>query len=471
MTPRFFNTLSRKQEELTPLKKGKIGMYVCGITPYDASHLGHARCYITWDVLRRYLEFSGFHVTHVQNFTDIDDKIIKKAHEVGEDPVALAKRFSDLFFEEFDRLGVQRAHHYPTVSGHIPEIVALISKLVKKGVAYESAGDVLFEVGKFKEYGKLSHQHVSDLVKGKRVEPGENKRHPEDFALWKSAKPGEPSWESPWGKGRPGWHIECSAMSAKYLGEQFDVHCGGQDLMFPHHENEIAQSEAASGKKPFVTLWMHNGFVTVKSDKMAKSLGNFMTVAEALSKHSPQAIRFFMLSTHYRQPIDYNEKALTAAQQSYNTLENARMRWAEALEGSVKKPKSVDAQVEELALAFFDALDDDFNIPLGISILYQLRDYGFAALEKYEQEPSQAAHDALANALEALEKAMGVLGFARENRTAQVNEKEIEGLVAQREKARKAKDYKKSDEIRALLKSKGIELEDSKDGVKWRIAR
>ncbi len=480
MTLRVYNTLKREVEAFVPIRGKKVGLYVCGITPYDASHLGHARCYVTWDVFRRYLEFSGFDVTHIQNFTDVDDKIIHRANELKRNPSDLAQEYIDAYFEEFDQLNVKRAHQYPKVTAHIPEIIVLVKKLIQNGFAYENKGDVFFEVKKCADYGKLSRQSVDDLVKGKRIEPSENKKNPEDFALWKAAKPGEPSWESPWGKGRPGWHIECSVMSSKYLGEQFDAHGGGQDLIFPHHENEIAQSESASGKKPFVKYWLHNGFVTVKQDKMAKSLGNFLTVREALAKHSPETLRFFLISTHYRQPLDFNENALLQAKQAWGSLENALERMEEAVEEiagngkeEVKRKNSfsgaVDPKVEELVLGFTRAMDDDVNTPLAIALLFQLRDYAFKLLEQHAQNPDEDTKSSLVQCRTALSRLLDVLGFKPVQKELSIPVEEIRRLVEEREEARKQRDFGRADKIRRQLRERGVELEDQKDGsVRWK---
>lgn len=473
MALEVFNTLAGKKEEFKPAADGKVGMYSCGITPYDASHLGHARCYLTWDVVKRYLRYSGFAVKHVQNFTDVDDKIINRAKETGEKPEKLAERYMKQYFHEFDALNVERADDYPKVTEHIQDIIKVIGLLVGRGFAYESGGDVFFEVGKFGDYGKLSKQNVEDLIKGKRVEVNENKRHPADFALWKAAKPGEPSWDSPWGRGRPGWHIECSAMSMKYLGPAFDLHCGGQDLVFPHHENEIAQSEAASGKKPFAKYWMHNGFVTVGKEKMAKSLGNFLTVAQALEKYEPNAIRFFMLSTQYRQPIDFSENALQQATESVKKLEEGIDR----LEKTCGKQKPVEKMDDDLLVLlrrFTDAMDDDFNTPAAISASFEIRGYAFRQLQDWEEKGDGKALEKCWQALALLKKLMfDVFGFKkiRGKKTAAITEKQIEEKIVERNKARKAGDYAKADAIRKELAGKGIILEDRKDGTTgWRAA-
>ena len=488
-----FNTLSGKKEEFIPLEKGKVKMYVCGITPYDYSHIGHARCYVTFDIIRRYLEFSGYSVKYVQNFTDIDDKIIKRANEKKEDPIKLANRFITEYFREFDELGVKRADVHPKVTEHITEIIAAIQRIIDNGYAYVSGGDVFFSVKKFKNYGKLSKQSLEDLIKGKRVEINENKKSPEDFALWKSAKDGEPSWDSPWGKGRPGWHIECSAMSAKYLGEQFDIHGGGQDLIFPHHENEIAQSESATGKHPFVKYWLHNGFVTVNKEKMAKSLGNFFTVKDALKSFDGETIRFFILSAHYRQPIDFSSGRLQQAGESLAKLQDVCERISEKTKNKTEEPS--DAQLISIKKDFISAMNDDFNTPLAISILFKLRDYSFEKIEKDDA-------DALKQALFLFRQFGSIFGISwkRARRTVsapdstskpaaeknthqpthsrqyldfesmrEISDAEIEKLVEERQKARKDKNFKRADDIRDGLKKKGIILEDEKAGkVRWR---
>ena len=326
MALRIFNTLTGEKETFVPLAPPKVGLYVCGPTVYDLSHVGHARVYVAFDVVVRVLRRRGYEVTHVRNFTDVDDKIIRRANELGEPPFHLSERFAKAFEEDMAALSVQPPTVAPKVTTHIPEIIALIEKLVARGIAYASEGDVYFSVRGYPGYGKLSKRKLDDLKSGARVEPGEQKRDPLDFALWKAAKPGEPFWESPWGNGRPGWHIECSAMSEKYLGETFDLHAGGKDLVFPHHENELAQSEGASGK-PFARVWMHNGFVTLDSEKMSKSLGNFFTIRDVLKKFEPEALRFFLLGTHYRSPINFSDVGLAEAERRldyfYETLQKA----------------------------------------------------------------------------------------------------------------------------------------------------
>ncbi|MFH1107281.1 MAG: cysteine--tRNA ligase [Candidatus Micrarchaeota archaeon] len=471
MALQVFNTLDGKKRPFRPRDKRRVGMYVCGITPYDASHLGHARCYVTWDMVKRYLKFRGYGVFHVQNITDVDDKIIRRASELRESPEALSARFARQYFEEFDRLNVQRADEYPKVTENIGEVVALIRRLEENGFAYESGGDVFYEVGKFRRYGILSGQDLGELIKGKRVEVNRNKRHPADFALWKAAKPGEPAWDSPWGRGRPGWHIECSAMSMKFLGQRFDLHCGGQDLVFPHHENEIAQSEAASGKKPFARYWMHNGFITVGKEKMAKSLGNFLTVAQALEKFEPDAIRFFMLSTHYRQPIDFSDAALRQASEAIRGLEDATGRLVQAC-GKEDGVGAADAETRALEKKFTAAMDDDFNTPAALAVLFEIRGLAFRSLETRGKGGGEGELKRACGALALLRRLLGVLGFkGGEEKDLPMDVGGIEALILERDAARKARDFARADAIRKELASKKIILEDRRDGTTgWRIA-
>lgn len=454
-----------------------VGMYVCGITPYSSSHIGHARCYVVWDTLRRFLSFSGFSVKYVQNFTDVDDKIINKANELKEDPLRLSQKFMEEYFLEFDRLNVKRADEYPKVSTHIPEIIKLIERIIANGLAYESGGDVFFEVGKFEEYGKLSKQSLEDLIQGKRVEINPNKRNPADFALWKSSKPGEPSWDSPWGKGRPGWHIECSAMAEKYLGEMFDLHCGGQDLIFPHHENEIAQSEAASGKAPFAKYWMHNGFVTIKKEKMAKSVGNILNLGDLLEKYDGETIRFFLLMTHYRQPLDYSEESVLQAKGTLASLKNAIWRVEQIKLGGgeiVLGARGIsDEKLKSIKNSFISALEDDLNTPMAVSSMFELRDYAFELLGNGAMEANSAANVPIfIQILRLFHEFGGVLGIFEQKddgKAASISGEEIKRLIEERQRAKENRDYKKADEIRNELKGKGILIEDNKDGsVGWK---
>ncbi|MFH1257696.1 MAG: cysteine--tRNA ligase [Candidatus Micrarchaeota archaeon] len=465
MALEIHNTLSGKKEEFKPIKGKEVRMYVCGITPYSASHIGHGRCYVVWDTLRRYLAFRGWKTTYVQNFTDIDDKIINKAKELKEDPFKLSARYIEEYFGEFDALNVKRADEYPKVTEHIPEIIGMIGKLIGNGFAYESKGDVFFEVGKFEEYGKLSKQSLDELIKGKRIEINQNKRNPADFALWKSAKEGEPFWDSPWGKGRPGWHIECSAMAAKYLGEQFDLHCGGQDLIFPHHENEIAQAEGASGKKPFAKYWMHNGFVTIRKEKMAKSVGNILPLSEMLKKYDGETVRFFYLSTQYRQPLDYSDESVMQAKESLASLKNAI--WRLQQKNAVDAEKISDGDLLKIRESFLNAMDDDLNTPEAISVLFELKNFAFEMMDDGEKG------ELLGECLHLFREFGGILGiFEKEGKgNAGIEEGEIRRMIAERDDAKKRKDWKRADEIREVLKEKGVQLEDNKDGsTSWRNA-
>ncbi len=473
MPLRVYNTLSREKEEFRPLHGKKVGMYVCGVTPYDLCHLGHARAYVTFDMVRRYLEFSGYDVKHVQNFTDVDDKIINKARKEG-DPfkaTEIAQRFIDEYFNEMDALGIKRAHVYPKVSEHMKEIIALVEKLLAKGIAYEVDGNIFYDVSKFPTYGKLSKQPMDQIKAGARIEVDERKRNPVDFALWKKAKPDEPYWESPWGKGRPGWHIECSAMSMKYLGETLDIHGGGMDLIFPHHENEIAQSEGATGKQ-FSKYWIHNGFITIDQEKMSKSLGNFFTIRDVMKKYSAETIRFFLLSTHYHSPIDFSDALLVNAANSLAKLHNA-IDNLEAVEKTASKAKMGEMEkallddVKEDREKFIAAMDDDFNTPLAISALFEIAKK--ANQQLMEPEPKK---EVVAAMLKELIELGGALNIYKAAAKGGMGDEEIDGLVNERQAARKAKDFKRSDELRAKLKELGIILEDQKDGtVRWKRAR
>ena len=323
MSIKVYNTLTRQKEEFVPIEPGKASIYVCGVTPYNHPHIGNARPFVTWDVIHRFLEHEGYEVTHVQNFTDVDDKIINAANKEGVAWSDICGRYIDAYFEAIDKLNVRRADIYPRVSDHMAEIIAMVEKLIENGFAYEVEGDVYYRVEKFDRYGELSGRNLDDMLAGARIDVDERKENPMDFALWKAAKPGEPSWTSPWGEGRPGWHIECSVMSMKYLGESFDFHGGGSDLIFPHHENEIAQSEGCTGKHPFVKYWLHNGFITVNEEKMSKSLGNFFLVVDILEHFEPETLRFFILSTHYRSPLDFSDERLKEAERSLTRLATA----------------------------------------------------------------------------------------------------------------------------------------------------
>ncbi|MEE8167358.1 MAG: cysteine--tRNA ligase [Candidatus Hydrothermarchaeales archaeon] len=468
----IYNTLTRKKEEFKPLKRGEVSIYVCGPTVYDYPHIGHARTYMAFDCFVRYLRFKGYKVKYVMNITNVDDKIIDRAVERGEDPVKLANKFGEIFFEEIDALGIARADAHPRVTEHIPEIIETIQRILDNGCAYVANGDVYFSVDKVKEYGKLSHQRLKDMIAGARVEIRIKKRHPMDFALWKQAKEGEPSWTSPWGKGRPGWHIECSTMSSKYLGEQFDIHGGALDLIFPHHENEILQSEAATSKKPFVKYWMHTGFLNVEGAKMSKSLGNFITIRELLEKYDADSFRFLVLLAHYRSAIDFSydglEKAKKALERIHNTMEYAR---------SLSRSEAASDLVKETRKKFFEALDDDFNTPKALAVLFDF----CKEVNKLESASNEV--------LGFLEEALEIFGLSSGKTLSEASREKIAELIrslghevedigedsllkriaAIRDRFREKGDYNTSDDIRKKLEELGITLEDTKRGTIWKI--
>ncbi len=479
-----YNTLTRKKEPFKPLHEGEVRMYVCGPTVYDSSHLGHARSIVAFDVIRRYLEYKGFDVRFIQNFTDIDDKMINRANEQGVTTTELATKYIQEYFEDFDKLGVKRATAFPKATEHIEDMIAHIQKLIKKGYAYEANGSVYFRVSKFKKYGSLSRQEQA-AKEPDEPEPSESdeKEHPDDFALWKAMKPGEPFWEAPWGKGRPGWHIECSVMSAKYLAEPIDIHGGGLDLVFPHHENEIAQSEALSGR-PFVRYWMHNGFLTVNKEKMSKSLGNFFTIQEITAKYDPEVVRLFLISSQYRSPIDFSDAQLDEAKSRLARIHNAidllqrRLREAVLAEaGNPTKPSEADAELWErlkiLHTEFETAMDDDFNTPIALASLSK-----FLSLMNTILTGTQTITAGTLLKTHGVLDAIGeVLGLYRDRmgKPAEItDEATLDGLVKLlidlRAKARKNKDFKTADQIRAQLKDLGIILEDEKSGTVWKRA-
>jgi cysteinyl-tRNA synthetase len=448
-----YNSLSQKKETLVPLKAGKIGIYVCGITVYDLCHIGHARSSLIFDMVVRYLRWVGYQVHYVRNITDIDDKIIKRANERGEDSAALSQRFIDIMHEDEIALGMVPPDEEPRATTSMPDIIQMIETLIEKGSAYVADnGDVCFEVRKFSEYGKLSKRNIDELRAGERVGVVESKRDPLDFVLWKLAKPDEPYWPSPWGDGRPGWHIECSAMSTRCLGNHFDIHGGGLDLKFPHHENEIAQSEAATGEV-FANIWMHNGLLQINKEKMSKSLGNFLTIKDALAKHSAEVLRFFMLGTHYRQPLNYSEEMLAQAKRSHETLYLALRHHKEA-------PYSASQYTEK----FMRAMNDDFNTPEAISVFFELA----SEIHRVKQED---AHQAMmfAGELWHLGRVLGLFHLSPEAFfQADVDVARIEALIQQRQQARSEKNWGESDRIRDELLKLGIIIEDTAEGASWR---
>ena len=452
------NNLTRRKEPFTPIEPGKVRMYVCGMTVYDLCHLGHARVMVVFDTVVRWLRASGYAVTYVRNITDIDDKIIKRAAENGERIEDLTARFIAAMHEDADALGCLRPDHEPRATDNVAAMLAMIGTLIDKGLAYVGDnGDVYYDVSNFAGYGKLSGRDVNDLRAGARVEVNEAKDDPLDFVLWKAAKPGEPSWESPWGAGRPGWHIECSAMSTQILGAHFDIHGGGLDLQFPHHENEIAQSEGCTGQQ-YVNYWMHNGFVRVDDEKMSKSLGNFFTVREVLARYHPEDVRFFILNSHYRSPLNYADDQLDAAHASVTRLYTA-------LRGL---PDAAPAESTDFELRFGAAMDDDFNTPVAIAVLFDLaREINRM---RRDDEVQASAHAAL---LKRLAGFLGLLtgdadGYLKGGVHGGLSDDEIVAQIAARQAARQAKDFVESDRIRDALKAKGIVLEDGPQGTTWR---
>ena len=454
---KIYNTLTRSKEELKTVKEGEVGIYACGPTVYNFIHIGNARPLCVFDVLRRYLEWRGYKVNFVQNFTDIDDKLIKKANEEGITVPEVAERYIGEFWTDVKGMNIREATVHPRATENIDAILSIIEKLVEKGFAYAANGDVYFRAKKFNEYGKLSHQPLEDLEAGARIDIAEHKENPMDFALWKGAKPGEPTWPSPWGEGRPGWHIECSAMSQRYIGETIDIHCGGQDLIFPHHENEIAQSEAASGKD-FAHYWMHNGYINVDNRKMSKSLNNFFTVREVAGVYGYEPIRYLMISSHYRSPINYSaeiiEQSRNALDRLYNCRENLvfRMKSAEAGEKTADFSQFVDE--------FITAMDDDLNTADAIAALFNL------TREINTMLGGNPTKEDCEEALRVFSELSGVLGLVYNVKEDNIDE-QVEEMIRQRTEARKNRDFATADAIRDKLKEMGITLEDTPQGVKW----
>ena len=458
--------MTRKKEEFVPLHEGKVGIYSCGPTVYNYFHIGNARPFIIFDTLRRHLEHMGYEVTFVQNFTDVDDKMIRRANEEGVTVAELGDRFIEEYFRDADALGVKRATVHPRATKHIGEIIGMIKKLEAKGLAYEVDGDVYYDTHAFPGYGKLSGQNLEDREMGARIEVDEDKKHPMDFALWKKQKPGEPAWKSPWGKGRPGWHIECSAMSCKYLGQTFDIHCGGQDLIFPHHENEIAQSEGANGQ-PFARYWMHNGHINVDNHKMSKSAGNFFTVRDIVKEFDPEAVRLFMLSAHYRSPINFSRDLIEQAQNALARLYTARDNALFLRESAPDCPMTAEeeafaARADQAISAFNEAMDDDLNTADALGVIFEyVRDMN-ASLNEHS---SRAAVEKGVNALNEM---AGVLGLLR--READLVPEDVKALVEERQAAKRARDFAQADALRAQIEQMGYVVEDTPKGPKVRKA-
>ena len=479
MTLRIFNTMSGKKEIFEPLESGKVRMYVCGPTVYDACHIGHARSVVVFDVIARYLKAIGYQVTYVRNFTDVDDKIIDKAHQLEISPKSVAEKYIQEFYDDMDALNVERATIEPRATDHIESMIQFIERLIDAGFAYRVDGDIYYSVEKFEEYGKLSGRKLEEMEAGARIDIDERKRNPFDFVLWKSAKPGEPNWESPWGMGRPGWHIECSVMSSQYLGETFDIHGGGKDLCFPHHENEIAQSESIS-KKPFVRYWVHNGFVNINQEKMSKSLGNFLMIKDVLKTYHPEVVRLFLLSNHYRSPIDFTQKAMEEARTGLDKMYALLLRAG----------RNIDFErLHEVAPGdgfqqFCEAMNDDFNSAKGIGIIFDTVHKVNRILDQYENQLlfSNQVMENMQNDLSDIRKIGSILGILLENPEEYFNNKQkqvleqksidpdmISRLVEERDAARKAKDWKKADQIRNQLVEMDVTLEDRPNGTVWKI--
>ncbi|WP_123042150.1 cysteine--tRNA ligase [Cohnella candidum] len=470
MTLQIYNSMTRMPETFVPLTPGKVNMYVCGPTVYDYIHIGNARPLIFFDVVRRYLEYAGYKVNFIVNFTDVDDKMIRKAEQLGTTVPEIAARFIAAYEEDRNSLGAVPPTVTPRVTDTMDEIIAFIAELVDKGAAYESGGDVYFRTNSFPEYGKLSHKNLDELQYGIRIEVDKRKENPQDFVLWKAAKPGEIYWPSPWGDGRPGWHIECSAMALRYAGETLDIHGGGQDLQFPHHECEIAQSESVTGK-PLARYWMHNGFVNIDNEKMSKSLGNGVNVREILKRTNAQAIRYLMLSAHYRSPLNFSDEIVKQAENSVERLTNCRDNLKHrlaAVEGAIpsvpmEEDAEVIARIDELKGEFEARMDDDFSTPDAITVWFKL----VSEANAYLQRP--VAHEyVLREMLNRISAMDGVLGLLKPEAGAELLDEEIDALIEERTEARKTRNFARADEIRDLLSERGILLEDTPQGIRWK---
>jgi len=491
MSLRIYNSQTRQKEKFVPLYPPQVGIYVCGVTVYDSCHIGHARSMIVFDVIVRFLRFKGYAVTYIRNFTDIDDKIIVRSHREGVQPEALAEKYIEEFEGDMEALGVLSPEVEPRATRHIPEIIALVQRLIDRGTAYAVDGDVFFAVEHFKPYGQLSGRNLEEMQAGARIEVDPRKRHPMDFALWKSGKQGEPTWESPWGPGRPGWHIECSAMSSNYLGETFDIHGGGQDLIFPHHENEQAQSMAATGQ-PLARYWVHNGFVTIRGEKMSKSLGNFLTIREMVRRFHPEAVRLFLLSRHYRTPLDYSEEALQEAQNHLHRLyrlvkdlEQPEQRWQRggSEEWSPEKSREVEGLIGQFRKKIDEALEDDFNTAQALGYFHDLSRKLNRLLDSLGLKAGETAKDSLVKAAGVLKAAGWLLGilnqpldgfFYRERERAMesrgLSKQRITDLIDKRVQARKEKDWARADALRTELQEMGVILKDNSQGTEWYLA-
>jgi cysteinyl-tRNA synthetase len=487
MSIKIYNTLSRKKEAFTPLEPNHVKLYVCGITSYDYCHIGHARSALVFDMIVSYFRYKNYKVTYIRNFTDIDDKIINRAAEQKTSPEELANRFIDEFYIDMDKLGIERPTLEPKATENIKEMVGLISQLIDKGMAYQSGNDVYYSVNSFDEYGKLSGRNLDDMQAGARISVNEQKTNPLDFVLWKGSKPGEPQWDSPWGPGRPGWHIECSAMSKKFLGETFDIHGGGQDLIFPHHENELAQSEGAN-EKPFVHTWIHHGFVTIKDEKMSKSLGNFLTIRDITDKYHPEELRFFVFSTHYRNPLDFSEKAMQDAISGLDRLYECLAAIDELPQGSDSANSVIsakdEAKLDGLEKRFIQAMDNDFNTAQAQGVLFDTTKVFNKVRRMLPSPPAASDIKLLRKTAATFRELADIMGLLRENPASylagkradmlsglDIDEITINNMIAERYAARAAKDWVRSDEIRDTLLKNNIELKDSAEGTTWTVKR
>ncbi|MGM0378769.1 MAG: cysteine--tRNA ligase [Bacillota bacterium] len=457
---KIYNTLTRKKEVFKPMNPPEVKMYVCGPTVYDYFHIGNARPFLLFDAFRNYLEYKGYNVKYVQNFTDIDDKIINKANKLDKSPKEISEKFIEEYFKDADALGIQRADVYPKVSETIDEIIDFIQVLLDKDYAYSVNGNVYFRAENVENYGKLAKQDIKELDIGSRIKENSEKHNALDFTLWKAKKPNEPSWEAPWGEGRPGWHIECSVMSTSILGDTLDIHAGGQDLTFPHHENEIAQSESKTGKK-YVNYWMHNGYINIDNKKMSKSKGNFFTVREILEKYDPEIIRFFLLSAHYRSPINFSEDLIKSAANGLDRLYNAKNNMEFLLKNAKASNlnKDVEKKVNKHKKDFIKMMDDDFNTANGIAAIFELTKDLNKLLD------NNSSKETIEYSLKIFNELTNVLGIVKQEK---INDEEIQEMIDKRQKARKNKNYQLADEIRDELEEKGIELMDTPEGVKWR---
>ena len=477
---KIYNSLTNKKEEFQPIKPGEVNIYACGITAYDECHLGHLRSAVVFDVIRNFLKYKGYKVRFIKNITDVDDKIINKARDVIEDKSLgiadlnsaakfITEKYTNMYYEDMEKFHIEKADIEPRATEHIAEMIKMIELLIKKGHAYVSGGDVYFSVSTFPAYGKLSNQNIDKLKEGARISPGEQKRDALDFALWKKVKEGEPSWDSPWGKGRPGWHIECSVMSTKYLGDTFDIHGGGRDLIFPHHENEVAQAEAATGK-PFAHYWMHNGLLTINGEKMAKSLGNYVSLADILKKYEAEVVKFFMLSAHYSHPIDFTyekmDEAKSARERFYILFDKIDRMLGDnkALKDKAAgdwADKDFAKKVNEHKARFIEVMEDDFNTPLAMGSLFEM-------LKEINKNPERAPQDTV-NAVIVLKDLGSILGLFVEKKKVDASLAGfVDAKIMERNEARKIKDFKKADLIRKELTEKGITIEDTKEGTVWR---